>query len=163
MLAKIYAQCQESAGEISQRNVGRTNEAKIDNTQTHIWHIELPRKSMEPTGETQRSSTPTTNQHLVIGRTLWCLMGNPAGYRANHHPPQCLQSSVGQRVSTACLIYDTDYQQLGSILKWSKNLKKQKHQKSKSILQQFSNYFRSWKTEFLEWNWMSQNSFTHLF
>ena len=57
---------------------------------------------MKPAGETQRSSTPATNQHLVIGRTLRCLMGNPAGYRANHHPPQCLQSSVGQK-SKHCL------------------------------------------------------------
>jgi hypothetical protein len=41
-------------------------------------------------------------------------MDNPAGNRANHHPSVCLQSSVGRRVSTACLINDTDHQYLES-------------------------------------------------
>ena len=49
-------------------------------------------------------------------------MDNPAGNRANHHPSVCLQSSVGRRVSTACLINDTDHQYLKS-----KHQKRQVH------------------------------------
>ena len=47
------------------------------------------------------------------------LDGNPAGNRAKHHPSICLQSSVGRRVSTACLINDTDHQYL-DLVKTSK-------------------------------------------
>ena len=120
---------------------------------------------MKPAGETQRSSTPATNQHLVIGRTLWCLMSNPAGYRANHHPPQCLQSSVGQK-SKHCLPHWWHWLPTTRVKpsksQKSPKTKTSKGQNIKSILQQFANYFRSWETEFLEWNWMSQNSFSHL-
>ena len=41
-------------------------------------------------------------------------MANPAGNRAHHRPPTYLQPCVGRRVSTACLINDTDYQYLES-------------------------------------------------
>ena len=70
---------------------------------------------------------PATNQHLVTGRTLQCLMGIPAGYRASHRPPQCLQSSVGQK-SKQCLPHKWHWLPTTKKLK---NQQKQKHQKVK--------------------------------
>ena len=116
-------------------------------------------------------------------------MDNPAGNRANHRPSVCLQSSVGRRVSTACLINDTDHQYLkskhqkrqvhpsASTYPWGKpasgywkrtlEYQKQKLPKSQNIKKkisgQFANNLCNRETEFLEWYRMSRHSFLHLF
>ena len=110
-------------------------------------------------------------------------MDNPAGYRANHRPSVCLQPSVGRRVSTACLINDTDHQYLESkhqnrqspslrqYLPMGKTsfgiLKKKKRQNikiknakiskisKKNTLGEFANNLCSRETELLERNWVS--------
>ena len=110
-------------------------------------------------------------------------MDNPAGYRANHRPSVCLQPSVGRRVSTACLINDTDHQYLESkhqkrpksipppVLTHGENqlwdIKKEKTSKyqnqkcqnfkniEKNILGEFANNLCSRETELLERNWVS--------
>ena len=91
---------------ISWRNLTkewRTYKQNEDTLHEHIYDIlNYQGKVWSMLTNPKDHPNPATNQLLVIGRTLWCLMGNPAGYRANHHPPQCLQSSVGQK-SKHCL------------------------------------------------------------
>ena len=118
-------------------------------------------------------------------------MDNPVGYRANHRPSVCLQPSVGRRVSTACLINDTDHQYLESNhqtrlspslrqylpmgktsfgisekiepVKISKTKMPKSQKYRKSILRQFANNLCSRETVLFEGNWMSRHSFLHLF